>query len=807
MYLSCICDYSGCIRFWDVLNAAVWYKTSGNNSKSIPSDYIILFLSLHTAEAPAKSPIVSSYDSMWPGSQPMENQVPSSPLRNYINDNMCQSPSNSPNSDVQRMHSGPKSPRSPSGGLSGGTTVSPRPTSPKRAGMSHSPKPSNALHLHSIRSRLPSILRALACRSHPDQPSSPGSLTIQSQVFPNHMMISKEDVDCLGLLIGGGLHLHRDEDNANLSSIFSQWRTGSDSKVTSDKIACNDALEWLEANLCTNDSVYPSNGMANEIALLAPQTNVNMMVDAPQSPVSQSSSASTLHTLNNMSPASPVTPVSTHSHNIMISSKVISHSGPIRIIYPLSYISPLRPTNICGATSVVVHVMATNCGRYRSRSVGSANHSNAYANAIKNAVANFHSSSFQDSLTAAVRSTSDLSIAEGEEVSEKADGKHDNEKEPSRSWITSSFLAEQGASMDITHKEGLSRTNSSMSEIPHGNTDVKMEEFVQKALTKPPSATLPNLVMQSCHRTSIYVLSPYAAGHISNCCDVEGVIGPIAGVLIISDCERLKISVLARKIIIRNCLDCVISCGTLTPIIVAGDSRGLLIGPYNTAYKDLSMHVELARLTPLLHPHYRRNYHAEEKEPIGHCSSNDSIDGGSIFTNSIDFEEDGLSNAKDMWKCLWDVSQCVDSSHAHEADAAKRTENITMPTPTEVIASLLPVEKYRFVAIPEQSQCLTIEDCPIDIAGTYISQVTASKVMAGAISSRVLTEMNIPPPPLTPTASPPQAKANSDRSENGEAVDAGSNLLSEKFMVRCPYTVLLMCVLLLLCINSFRNGY
>ena len=190
---------------------------------------------------------------MWPGSQPVDSKPTGSPMRNFIHDNVTQSPPHSfSNTDIHRMHSGPgpKSPRSPGGGVLSGGSLSPRPTSPQRSGLSPIARPTNALHLHSIRSRLPAIIRALACRTHTGvvspTPTSPGGLSIQSRVFPNELVMHKNDIDCLGLLIGGGLHLHRDEDQSSLSSMHSQWQNGNgaDSKVSSDNDTDTDSMMY-----------------------------------------------------------------------------------------------------------------------------------------------------------------------------------------------------------------------------------------------------------------------------------------------------------------------------------------------------------------------------------------------------------------------------------------------------------------------------------------------------------------------------------------------------------------------------------
>jgi hypothetical protein len=86
------------------------------------------------------------------------------------------------------------------------------------------------------------------------------------------------------------------------------------------------------------------------------------------------------------------------------------------------------------------------------------------------------------------------------------------------------------------------------------------------------------VLLSACSRTNLYLLSPYTFASVSSCSDSEIVLGAVAGVVVVSGCERIQLTVACRKLILWNCRDCDIRVASLTPTIVSGDSRGLCFG-------------------------------------------------------------------------------------------------------------------------------------------------------------------------------------------------------------------------------------
>jgi hypothetical protein len=748
--------------FWDMLHAAVWYKVQVSlNNMELKTNHIILFLSLHIPEpsgvrSPGAGGSPHQFDSVWPGAA--ESGAGLEGARSPMSPH---SPTSSPPSKEKKHFFASISPKSPRNtGSLGHSPRSSSPSSPRKA-LATGFRPTAAHHLNSIRQRLPLVLRALSLRADPTAVAG-GNAANSSPSNPHggleeDLFLYQSDIDCLGLIIGGGSN--RDEEVPLLSALHPHAPTDGSTESNSGHpvhFLCNETLEWFVANLCVNESVYPSSATVPASLSSSPNAaDVKGISDAPAT-------------------------------NILIASKTISHTGPVRIIYPVQYLSTSRPTVISGACSVIVHAMAVNSSRRDSRSRSGT------------------ASSFQESLTAAVRSASGMTLDE-------ASNKDMFSPNATSSWCDGGM--DTSCSMDRDDSSsGLQSVQSNVLSLAEYE---KVGDFIDALKMKTTTESLPHLNMQSCAHTSIYVLSPYATGSIANCSDCEVVTGPVAGTLIVADCERVRLTTVARKIILRNCYDCVINCQTVSPVIVAGDSRGLLVGPYNTSYKDLAVHLELAALTALMKPELRRIavgrlsrsssnvYPVAAAAPPSRAYLNRSVsecldDGDETDEDS---ERETQRDHKDMWTVLWDAAMCADQQHPHHAggDAPLNPfvyggSGLTMPAPSESTAMLQPADKFRFLAIPEQSQYQTFDHCPMDIPVVYTRHLELHKMAGAALAVRVSNELNIPPPPPPPSkdgngSSPPRAGTAADAKTGAEgevippAVETeGTNLLSGKFM-------------------------
>merc|ERR1712151_159010 len=85
----------------------------------------------------------------------------------------------------------------------------------------------------------------------------------------------------------------------------------------------------------------------------------------------------------------------------------------------------------------------------------------------------------------------------------------------------------------------------------------------------------------------MYLLQPFDHATISGCTGCTIVVGAVAGLLNVVDCERTTISSAARRILVWNSFDVLNCCFTPSPPLLVGDVRSCQFAPYNTYYDGL----------------------------------------------------------------------------------------------------------------------------------------------------------------------------------------------------------------------------
>ena len=89
---------------------------------------------------------------------------------------------------------------------------------------------------------------------------------------------------------------------------------------------------------------------------------------------------------------------------------------------------------------------------------------------------------------------------------------------------------------------------------------------------------LPSLSITASQGGYMHFLSVYSCVSITNCSDCEIVIGAVSGAVVLNSCERIKLTVACKKLIVQNSLECDLSVATLSASVIAGDSRSLIFG-------------------------------------------------------------------------------------------------------------------------------------------------------------------------------------------------------------------------------------
>lgn len=98
---------------------------------------------------------------------------------------------------------------------------------------------------------------------------------------------------------------------------------------------------------------------------------------------------------------------------------------------------------------------------------------------------------------------------------------------------------------------------------------------------------LHDLHIADCSDTTFYLLQPFEHATVAACTDCTIVIGAVAGLLHVVDCERTTITSAARRVVVSNSSDVVHYLFTPSPPLLVGDNRGCQFAPYNTYYEGL----------------------------------------------------------------------------------------------------------------------------------------------------------------------------------------------------------------------------
>jgi Tubulin binding cofactor C len=98
---------------------------------------------------------------------------------------------------------------------------------------------------------------------------------------------------------------------------------------------------------------------------------------------------------------------------------------------------------------------------------------------------------------------------------------------------------------------------------------------------------LHDLVVSDCSDVNFYLLQPFEHVTIAACTGCTIVIGAVAGLLHVVDCERTVITAAARRVLVSNSCDVQLCLFTPCPPLLVGDIRSCQFAPYNTYYDGL----------------------------------------------------------------------------------------------------------------------------------------------------------------------------------------------------------------------------
>jgi hypothetical protein len=223
-----------------------------------------------------------------------------------------------------------------------------------------------------------------------------------------------------------------------------------------------------------------------------------------------------------------------------------------------------------------------------------------------------------------------------------------------------------------------------------------------------PDISLPQLFVNYSHNSKYYFISPYYSATITGCIKCEMIIGSVFGATILSGCEKLKITVTCRKLIVLNCVDCEIFLATASPTIFSGDCRNVTVGPVNATYRNYRHHLKLTELKVLIKSNNSLANTAEAKN------------GGSDKNNGNGYHP-YHDDPVNQWARFCDVNACLDGGNklltSNALNTAMSPTKLSMkkvfvdnlPVPTASTARIMSVDKFHVVSIPIKSEFLSFE--------------------------------------------------------------------------------------------------
>jgi TBCC domain-containing protein 1 len=137
---------------------------------------------------------------------------------------------------------------------------------------------------------------------------------------------------------------------------------------------------------------------------------------------------------------------------------------------------------------------------------------------------------------------------------------------------------------------------------------------------------LHDLAISDCSDVHMYLLQPFEHVTIAACTGCTIVVGAVAGLLHVVDCEKTTITSAARRILVSNSSDAVLCVFTPSPPLLVGDNRNCQFAPYNTYYdglrEDLLATGLAAAAVPTENQSPYRNAENETAWPPLQCASN-----------------------------------------------------------------------------------------------------------------------------------------------------------------------------------------
>ena len=113
------------------------------------------------------------------------------------------------------------------------------------------------------------------------------------------------------------------------------------------------------------------------------------------------------------------------------------------------------------------------------------------------------------------------------------------------------------------------------------------------------AALIPNVYIVNCADATIYVAGPVKNVSIVGCTDCEIILMAVTGSAVVNYSDKVVVRAVAANLRLENSTDCQAYVYTSRGIILAGDTRGIMLAPFNVSY---SHHHSILSTRTSLHP-------------------------------------------------------------------------------------------------------------------------------------------------------------------------------------------------------------
>jgi Tubulin binding cofactor C len=345
-----------------------------------------------------------------------------------------------------------------------------------------------------------------------------------------------------------------------------------------------DVYAWLDKNLGTNEVLYPE----------------------PSSPTPGKTGP--IHAFSMFDKEDLESPPAS---NIKAAPDQSAKQAPVRIIFSASSLSKLAPTCLNGCATTYFHLVTVGPDRAmkKRRSKVSPTHAggaSSYSN-IGGSGSDGYSSSGGAMLTGSEDSDSGQDVYSGKSkraslpsrgsaeslsamsLSDQGESDGDLRGEsalPTKGHKDSMLIASDQDPDGVDNDEDDGDDDAEDMELTGGSVVMSSLRKASTSSTMFGSSSsgaygrkeLPGLSISNSDHATLYMLGPYGSASITGCSDCEIIIGAVAGAIVVTGCERVRVSAMCRKLTVHNSLECEFNVATLTPSIISGDCRSLLVG-------------------------------------------------------------------------------------------------------------------------------------------------------------------------------------------------------------------------------------